>query len=463
MSLAGGILRSRAASSLARSAARSSRRALLVPAEELGGLGDRLAEVEDRPVLPVAVLGHVVDVGEFLGALGAEDFDDLGEGPDVEFALFALGVGVLGRVERPLGAGHPAEDVVHRLAGDAGVFWVVRDLVGFEVDGAQQGIVVEHLLEVRGQPALVGRVAGEAAAEVVVDPPSGHLVEGVRDHVERVRVAGPGVLAEQDAEVHRVRELGGVAEPAVDRLVGPAEAPDGVVEDLGVQLPLGLRDHPGGPELAGHVGRGGDDLVAPLLPGPLDAQEDPGEAGHSPGVDRRVIRPAVEWFEVGREEDRHRPAALAGHRLDGRHVEVIEVGPLLAVDLDVDVPLVHQRRDVRVLEALPLHDVAPVAGRVADREEDRPVLRLRLRQRLRAPGEPVDRVVGVLEQVRAGLPGESVRGMALGIGHGSLGSSRVRVIGEDSPSIACNRRTCHPAARGSPGEAEPGPLANFRG
>ena len=61
-----------------------------------------------------------------------------------------------------------------------------------------------------------------------------------------------------------------------------------------------------------------------------------------------------------------------------------------------------------VLERLALHDVAPVAGRVADRQEDRAVVRLRAGQRLRAPRVPVDRVVRVLEQVGAGLLGQAI-------------------------------------------------------
>ena len=79
----------------------------------------------------------------------------------------------------------------------------------------------------------------------------------------------------------------------------------------------------------------------------------------------------------------------ATHRV---HVDPVHVGPLLAVDLDVDEALVHQRRDLRVLERLVRHHVAPVAGRVADREQDRLVLGPRLRERLVAPREPVDRV-----------------------------------------------------------------------
>ena len=77
--------------------------------------------------------------------------------------------------------------------------------------------------------------------------------------------------------------------------------------------------------------------------------------------------PAKNGRPVGRAHDRHRPAALAGHRLGGLHVDVVDVGSLLAVDLHVDEHPVHHRGHVRVLERLVGHHVAPVAGRVADR------------------------------------------------------------------------------------------------
>ena len=63
-----------------------------------------------------------------------------------------------------------------------------------------------------------------------------------------------------------------------------------------------------------------------------------------------------------------------------------------------------------VLERLVLHHVAPVAGGVADGEEDRPVLVARARERLIAPRVPVDGIVRVLEEVRAGLVGQAVHG-----------------------------------------------------
>ncbi len=122
----------------------------------------------------------------------------------------------------------------------------------------------------------------------------------------------------------------------------------------------------------------------------------------------REVGAAEERPPLRIEEHGHRPAAVAREREHGLHVEPVHVGPLLAVDLDAHETLVHERRGLGVLEGLVLHDVAPVAGRVADREEDRQVVLACAREGLVAPGEPVHGVSGVLEEVRAGLAGEPV-------------------------------------------------------
>ena len=127
----------------------------------------------------------------------------------------------------------------------------------------------------------------------------------------------------------------------------------------------------------------------------------------------RVVRPAEERLAGGRQEDGHRPAAVPGQRDDGVHVERVDVGPLLAVHLDVHEALVHERGRLVVLERLVLHDMAPVAGRVADGEEDRLVLGAGLRERVLAPRVPVDRVVSMLEQVGTGFVREPVHAHTL--------------------------------------------------
>src|SRR5579884_3714931 len=140
-----------------------------------------------------------------------------------------------------------------------------------------------------------------------------------------------------------------------------------------------------------------------------DRLEDARETREAVAVGRGEVGPAVEGPSLGGEKDGERPAAVPGEELDGLHVHVVDVGALLAVDLHVHEELVHQARDGRVLEALPLHHVTPVAGRVADREEDRLARRARRSERLLPPRVPVDRVVGVLEKVRARLVREPVR------------------------------------------------------
>src|SRR4029450_6207027 len=79
---------------------------------------------------------------------------------------------------------------------------------------------------------------------------------------------------------------------------------------------------------------------------------------------------------------------------------LIEVRPLFAIDLDANEVCIEELADFRVLEALVLHDVAPVARRVADAEEDGPVEFLGLAERLFAPRMPVHWIVGVLLEVR---------------------------------------------------------------
>ena len=61
-----------------------------------------------------------------------------------------------------------------------------------------------------------------------------------------------------------------------------------------------------------------------------------------------------------------------------------------------------------VLEAFVRHDMAPVASRVADRQQDRLAGALGFGQRLRPPRPPVDWIILVLEQVGAGFQVQAI-------------------------------------------------------
>ena len=114
----------------------------------------------------------------------------------------------------------------------------------------------------------------------------------------------------------------------------------------------------------------------------------PAPAEGGPAVARlgRKIGAAPERRAIRRDEHGERPAALLSHAVQRRHVDVVDVGTFLPVDLHVDEIAVHQRGGRLVLEALVRHHVAPVAGGVADRQ-DRAVEPARLLER----GAPQDR------------------------------------------------------------------------
>ena len=124
----------------------------------------------------------------------------------------------------------------------------------------------------------------------------------------------------------------------------------------------------------------------------------------------REIRAAPERLAVRCQEHGQRPAPLLAQKLQRVLIDGVDIGAFLAVDLHVDIKLVHLRCDGIFLEAFMRHDVAPVTGRVADREQDGLVLRLRRLDRFGSPAVPVHRIFGMLEEIRTGFFGEAISG-----------------------------------------------------
>ncbi len=271
-----------------------------------------------------------------------------------------------------------------------------------EVGPHEQRLVVQHLLEVRHEPFAIDGVAGEAAAQVVVHPARCHRVEcGGDDVAGRIGRRGH-VRPQHQLEVERRRELRRLAETTPVRVEGAPESLHGLVEVGDVGQIIGRFDRRGRVDRL-HEGR---DVLAQL--GGLVAVRVVDRAHEGQELRLGEVRAAVEGLAVGRDEHGHRPASPAGHRLHGIHVHGVDVGPLLTIDLHVDEQLVHPGRHLDVLEALVRHHVAPVARRVADRQQDRHVALSGGGERIGAPRIPVDRVVAVLTEIRRGLVSESV-------------------------------------------------------
>ena len=249
-------------------------------------------------------------------------------------------------------------------------------------------------------------------------PPLRHSLERGVHHLRGLRRLGL-VLPRRGNARHQELERAGGRE-----LRRAAEAPEVGVELRG-EAALGLLQHGRAEDCSSEARssavalrpwtrarRRRADLVAARAPCLRDALEHLPEARHAVARLGREVGAAVERHALRVHEDVQRPAALAGHRLHRPHVDRVDVRALLAVHLDRNEVLVHERGGLRVLERLVLHHVAPVAGRVADRDQHRLVLGFRASEGLLAPRIPVDGVVLVLQEVGAGLVGEAV-------GHGS--------------------------------------------
>src|SRR5262250_1269003 len=68
---------------------------------------------------------------------------------------------------------------------------------------------------------------------------------------------------------------------------------------------------------------------------------------------------AKEWLPTGKEKNRERPATAAGHRLNGAHVDLIEIRSLFAIDFNVDEVFIHGAGNFLVFERFAFHDMTP--------------------------------------------------------------------------------------------------------
>ena len=365
-------------------------------------------EVGDRLPLTVAGRPDVVGIGEEGAVRGTEGGDDLVVGPDVVAALLAFGIGVEAGGEGAAVPAHVAAEPVDQ-AGSG----IVEDAVAGQLPaGGEQrqklGVVVEHLLEMWHQPAIVGRVAGEAAADVIVDAAAAERAEGEERRFRMAPVSRPQEGAMEKLDESGLRKLWRSAGAAMDGVDQGEKAPGREVEQgavdgnaFGVLAPA-----EGVEKVVAVIGDG----IRLLTEDPGDFVEDSDEGRAAEARLLREVGSAPDRRAVRRQEHGERPAALLAGGVERGHVYLVDVRPLLAIDLDVHEEPVHHRRGGGVLEALVGHDVAPVAGGVADGKQDGLAGLGCFGERRRSPGPPVDGIVPVLQEIGARLVAEEVLG-----------------------------------------------------
>ena len=123
---------------------------------------------------------------------------------------------------------------------------------------------------------------------------------------------------------------------------------------------------------------------------------------------RREVGAAPEGKGIRGKEHGEGPSSLFAEAVEGRHVDAVYIGALFAIDFDIDEVLVHKVGSHRVFKTFVGHDVAPVAGGVADGKQNGLVAFLGFPESLFTPSHPVYWIILVLKEIGAGFLTEEV-------------------------------------------------------
>src|SRR5262249_45932318 len=152
-----------------------------------------------------------------------EHLRHLGKRPDIELAFLPFGVSVERGAERTLRRGHLTCEPADRLVCARTIQRFAGALMRKRQKLQQLRVVIEHFLEMRHQPALIDRVASEAAAEMIIDAALRDALERELDRVAVARLAGALAGTPEKLEQHRLRKLRRSAGAAVDRVDDAAQ------------------------------------------------------------------------------------------------------------------------------------------------------------------------------------------------------------------------------------------------
>ena len=178
--------------------------------------------------------------------------------PHVEAPLDSLGVGVQ-RADRSRPRGRASRAAPSRACRGTPRSRPrsPRGLQAVQVGAREQGVVVEHLLEVGHRPGGVDAVAGEAAADLVVDAAAGHRAQGLERHRRARRRSSRNSITEACGN------LGAPPNPPLRASKVCAQLRDGGVERARVdRLGGGRQPRAAGQPLAQALAAGADLLAA---------------------------------------------------------------------------------------------------------------------------------------------------------------------------------------------------------
>ena len=175
----------------------------------------------------------------------------------------------------------------------------------------------------------------ESTAELVVHAAVRHPIERRRDDFQQLLVARVRVLAQQDTDGPAGRELRCLAKATPLRIEGPLEFVRRPGQNGRVDRPCrhGVASD-SIPDRAGQFFGAALNTRRVLAPGLSDVPQELPESRPAVTVVGWEVGSAMKRSQVRSEEHVERPPSAARHQLHGRHVDLIQIRPLLAIDLD---------------------------------------------------------------------------------------------------------------------------------
>ena len=307
------------------------------------------------------------------GILRTEDPADLFHFPEVVTPLLPLAVGILRGIKAAVGRPEIAKDVFHNLPCSPAVLFADARPESLRCRQGKKRLIIKHLFKVRNQPFPIRAVAVKAVSELIEDPAPAHGPEGSLRHPDRLPLPASLPVPEQEQQLMGHRKFRGIPESAELLIVLIPKFPEGFGEEF---LTRGFSTSRYGlPENRQRPGRLRFDpfpLRPPEFDNPRDQLDEPFSA---PPALLRNVGGRKEGAPLRRHDDGQRPSPAPGHYLADPHVNPVDIRPLLAIHLDANESPVQKRGCLFILEGFVGHDMAPMAGGISDRQEDRLVLR----------------------------------------------------------------------------------------
>ncbi len=257
--------------------------------------------------------------------------------PDVVLAFLVLRIGVERRIVAALRRLHLAHHPGCGLLAHAREQRIAGNQPGVRVQLQQRSVVVKHLLEVRDQPVLIHAVAAETAAELVVDSALRHFLEREQHQFAQPRVAVRAGRPQAESEFVGMREFRRAAQTPMHFVETGAQIRSRSGYRRSVERDFAVRRR----QRAAHELEQGFVLLIDLRTLAAidlrDLLEQRPESRQAVTRGFRKVGAAEERLLPRGEKHRQRPAAgaLRQHVMRGL-VDLVEVGPLFAIDLDVD-------------------------------------------------------------------------------------------------------------------------------